>query len=193
MVPVEELDDYRAKPRSRGFVVAGLLIAVAAFAYVATRPPPSIRQSVPDFELPLLAGGTISSEELRGRPVVLNFWASWCAPCREEMPLFEEIAAEFADEGLVVLAVNVRDLEPDAVEFVDDLDLSLTTARDPGNRLAESLEVFGLPQTFFITSEWEFLAVERGLQIIGGGPNQVLGAISEDVLRARVAELLRGS
>jgi cytochrome c biogenesis protein CcmG/thiol:disulfide interchange protein DsbE len=146
----------------------------------------------PQFDLPKLDGeGTTSSSDLRGRPVVLNFWASWCAPCREEAPLLERAWREYRGDGVVFLGVNIKDAESDARRFVEQFDITYPVVRDENLDLSTDLGVYGLPETFFIDHEWRLLATSSTQQIGEEGNTVVLGAISEEQLRSNVEILIR--
>lgn len=102
--------------------------------------------------------------EYRGRLVLLNFWATWCAPCQIEMPALEQAYQERKDEGLVVLAVN-RDEDRGAVErfFYVDLELSFTALLDEEARVNDMYRVFNLPTTVFVDGDGVIRAVHRGV------------------------------
>ena len=152
-------------------LVAGLLRDPAVSA------SPLVGSPAPAFRLTSLDGRDVSLEELRGRPVVLNFWASWCVPCREEAPLLDAVAREFGPRGLVVLGVLFSD-EPDAARtFAARYGLSYASVIDPDGRTAVDFGVFGIPETFFIDASGTI----RSLQI---------GPVLESDLRARIAGLL---
>ena len=146
----------------------------------------------PSFELPLLDGsGTLTDEDLRGSPVVVNFWASWCIPCREEAPVLEKAWRAYRDEGVVFLGVNIKDAEVSARGFVDDLGLTYLQVRDTDEGLARALGVKGLPETFFIDHRWAFIGGVSGDEAGQRDGTVVLGAISEDELIENVELLVR--
>lgn len=115
----------------------------------------------PEFELALMNGeGTVSQEELRGNTVVVNFWASWCAPCREEMPALQESAEAHAGDEVVFVGVGAKNDKQDAAEaFVEEFGITYPIGRDTegGDSLSGQIEkafgVPGYPATFFITPE----------------------------------------
>jgi cytochrome c biogenesis protein CcmG/thiol:disulfide interchange protein DsbE len=149
-------------------------------------------ERVPQFELPLLDGsGSLSSEELQGSPVVVNFWASWCIPCREEAPLLEHAWHEYRDEGVVFLGVNVNDSKSDARRFVERFGITYPTVRDIDLVLPKQFGVKGLPETFFIDDRWTFVGAISGAEEGGQQGTVVLGAISEDELASNVDVLLQ--
>ena len=191
MVPTEELDGYARPARARRVIAAvAAVAALSVAAYLALRPADQERP--PEFELPLLSGGTLSSRELAGSPVVLNFFASWCEPCRDEAPLLESAWRTYRDNGVRFVGVDVNDTEEDARRFVREFDITYPVVRDANDRLVEALGVYGLPQTFFIDDDWRLLHVASGEEI-GSRTRDVvpLGAISEAQLRRNVERLLQ--
>lgn len=176
-------------------VIVPVLVLLGLLAYgTFTRadPEPVGGTSVPDFELPLLGGGTMSDEDLVGKPVVMNFWASWCTPCREEAPMLEELWTEYGDDVLF-LGVNTKDNELGAKFFVDDYDITYPVVLDPRETLGGELDVYGLPQTFFIDSEGRFIGGSDTSEVGSEGDTVVFGAITEKTLREKIAQLLERS
>jgi len=133
----------------------------------------------PGFRLPALAGGGTELASLRGKVVVLNFWATWCPPCVSEMPSLERLHRTLAPEGLAVLAVSTDEDAAELQRFVTEQALTLPVLRDPGGRVAaDDYHTTGYPETFVIArsgvllqhtvgpAEWdtpEALAYFRGL------------------------------
>lgn len=188
MVPPEELDE--AKKPKLGWILGGL---AAAIAVVLLLVPAEKTETVPDFDLPLLqTDGVLSSESLRGHPVVLNFWASWCAPCREEAPLLERTYQRFKDQGVRFVGVNLRDQEPNARRFVEDFGITFPVVRDEDQELARGLDVYGLPQTFFIDADGRLASTTdtEGGEGTGQGGTIVLGAVDERELVEQIEQLL---
>src|SRR5574341_1514179 len=145
-------------------------------------PPPSPREgfSAPDFTLDLLGGGQVTLSELRGKVVVVNLWASWCPPCRAEMPALEKAYRANKDRGLDVLAVNstVQDSEADAAAFVQDFGLTFPIPLDRMGAVSNRYLLRALPSTYFMD--------RRGVirTVVIGGP------MSEAVIRSKVEDLL---
>lgn len=189
MVPTDELKDYPRRPR--WWRIAIPVIAVGAVVVLLVLPADRQR-TVPDFELPLLSGnGSLSSEELKGSPVVLNFFASWCVPCREEAPVLESAYRRYRDEGVAFVGVNIQDTRERARDFIDEFNITYPIVNDSDQSLAKDLEVVvGLPQTVFITSEWELGAVEAGDELGTIGGTTTLGAISREELDEQIERLL---
>ena len=164
------------------FVPAAAFIALLAYG-VFTAAPSKVEpgDEIPDFELPLLDGsGTISKEDLLGSPVVINFFASWCFPCREEAPLLRAAAEKYESEGVRFVGVDIRDARSRAELFVDEFDLGFPIVRDERLELATELGVFGIPETFFIDHEGKFVGVVAGARQSEDRGTVVLGAIDAD-------------
>ncbi len=196
MVPLDELADHqrRAWPRRMLILVPAVaFIALLAFGLFKAAPAeltPGAR--APDIELPLLEGtGVLSSDDLEGRPVVLNFWASWCIPCKEEAPLLERAWREYRDDGVVFVGVNIKDSVTDATEFIERFDITYPIVRDEREELVSKLGVYGIPETFFIDHRWRFLASVAGTEQAERQGTVVLGAISEEQLFDNVELLIR--
>lgn len=117
---------------------------------------------MPDFSLSDTAGKKLSLKDFRGKIVMLNFWASWCAPCRDEMPAMESLYQEFRDHGFVVLSVNVRDRREDALAFIGEFNPTYPVVFDPSGRWLLRYGAWGLPNTYLIGPEGEGLARMRG-------------------------------
>jgi peroxiredoxin len=112
----------------------------------------------PDFTLPNPEGKKVSLKDFRGKVVFLNFWATWCVPCREEMPAMEKLYQEFKERNFVVLAVNVKDRKQDAVNFFKELTLSYPMVIDPDAQVGLLYGAWGLPTTYLIGPKGEGLA-----------------------------------
>jgi peroxiredoxin len=112
----------------------------------------------PEFTLSTPDGKKLSLKDFRGKIVFLNFWASWCIPCREEMPAMERLYQEFKDRNFVVLAVSVKDRRQDAIDFVKELKLTYPVALDPEGQAAVLYGAWGLPTTYLIGPKGEGLA-----------------------------------
>jgi len=112
----------------------------------------------PEFTLPDPAGKKVSLKDFRGKLVMLNFWASWCAPCREEMPTMEGLYQEFQKKGFVILAVDVKDNRKDALAFIKELKLTYPVVFDPEGEVGLLYGAWGLPATYLIGPKGEGLA-----------------------------------
>lgn len=173
-----------------GAIVVGVIVLGAIWIGVSQVPAsattsgaiPSPREgfAAPDFTLETLEGEETTLSDLRGKAMVVNLWASWCPPCRAEMPALQ--AAYEADHarGLEILAVNMtyQDREQDARNFVDDFGLTFTIPLDRDGTVARQYLLRALPSTFFIGPD----GVIR--KVVIGGP------MSEATIRSTVSEML---
>jgi peroxiredoxin len=116
----------------------------------------------PDFTLPDLEGQRVSLSEWRGRPVLINFWATWCGPCELEMPTIQAAYEAHQDDGLVVLAVAVDDTEGNVKRFFQKRDLTIRPLMDDGSA-SRAYQVFGLPTSFLVQEDGKIAAVHAGL------------------------------
>jgi peroxiredoxin len=118
--------------------------------------------AVPDFRLRGLSGDTTDLASLRGRVVLVNFWATWCSPCVAEMPSLERLRRALAPEGLVVLGLSVDEDESALRDFVARHGLSFGILRDPGAHTAAAYQAAGYPQTFVIGRDGTLLRTVLG-------------------------------
>lgn len=140
-----------------------------------------VGQPAPDFTLPTLNGDEISLSNFRGQPVLINFWASWCEPCRIEMPMLINAYQDYSDEGLVILGLNVT--EEDTLEavnsFVDEFGVPYPILLDQVDHIShDDYRLIGLPMSIFI---------DRA----GVVKRVVIGALREDEIDPYIAEILR--
>lgn len=139
-----------------GFVVLVALALIGLLAY-GMLAPRTTTGSVPvrvrdarDFTLPLHSGGTLQLSALRGTPVVLNFWASWCAPCKQEAPILEAVSRRYQGREVLFLGVNVWDKDEDAQAFLRQFNITYDSVIDASGNTAIDYGVSGIPETFFI-------------------------------------------
>ena len=171
------------------------MVALAgAFLLRPANDDPDRPEGLPAFDLPLLSGeGRLTSEELAGDPVVINFWASWCGPCRDEAPLLEETWQQYKDQGLQFVGIDVQDSPIKAREFVEDFNITYPIATDLDQVLFKKFGAVGLPLTLFVTRDGELLANEQLQQSDPGAETRVFGPIEEDDLEAKIERLLEGA
>ena len=117
---------------------------------------------VPIFSLVTPDGTEVSSEALAGRAVAINFWATWCGPCRHEIPLLVERQAELPEE-LLILAVNLREAEAQIAEFAEDVAMELPIVLDPDGDVSDLFGVRGLPTTVFVDPQGNLTATWQGV------------------------------
>lgn len=184
----------RAKGGRRKRIAVAALIIMAVLALIAllavglvNRSPASgrsgatrIHKPAPPIALPLYGGGALSPADYAGMPVVLNFWASWCGPCRQEAPLLQRLSEEYGERGVMFIGVNIQDAESDALAYLAEFGVTYPNAHDERGAISVDYGVIGIPVTFFINREG---IVER----------RWVGAVRETRLRLWIDELARGA
>ena len=165
------------------------LVALLAYGLASNEPDRGVEEALsrgeteaaPDLELPKLdGGGNGSLADYRGKVVVLNFWASWCEPCKAESPLLERWHQRMAAKGGTVLGVDMLDITEDAQDFIDEYDLSYPMLKDKDGHGIETFGVVQYPETFVIDRAGRITAVRRG-------------PVDEEFMRTEVAPLLERS
>jgi len=140
------------------------ILAASLFALGMSGRPPPLRpgMEVPGFSLPDPSGRTVGLDSYRGRPVLIHFWASWCKPCRKELPEIEAAYRDLRQQGLEVLAVNAGDDAQTAQAFAERLGLSFPILLDEHWETATAYGVIGLPITFFVGRDGKVTDVVAG-------------------------------
>ena len=180
---------FMQKPGARSlvqFVVIAAAAAVLVYSFspralMSSLKEPARRSAVPDFSLPAVDGAGWKLSEHRGQVVVVNFWATWCPPCRAEMQSIEKVYQEYKDQGFTVLAVNMT-YQDDAlavVPFMNEQGLTFPILLDETGDMANAYQLRSLPSSYFIRRD--------GIihEIVIGGP------MSEALLRTRIEAILR--
>jgi len=155
-------------------VVFGLL--VGGLQFVGSDEPVR-RGEAPDFTLTGFDGGTLTLSELRGKVVVVNVWASWCLPCRDEAPYLERVWRRYRDRGVVVVGVAYADRKEPARAFLEEFDITYFNGPDVGAEIARAYNIQGVPETFFVGKDGQL----RGMS---------MGALRPPMLERRLEELL---
>jgi peroxiredoxin len=151
------------------------ILLLTAYGLSSVRPPEST--AAPDFTLSFFDGSKISLHELGGRVVVVNFWGSWCPPCREEAPALEKLWREYEARGVSFIGVNINDASDSAMAFIQEYGITYPNGPDPYGRIATAYRVSKVPETFLISREG--LITER-----------LIGAVDETYLRDRLNQLV---
>lgn len=186
-------------------VLLALLMALLAYGVLAKAPDTSIDDNLArarptpakDFRLevlqrgelganltrrlaPALEDGWLSRDELRGMPYVLNFWASWCAPCRQEAPTLEAEWRSARRQDVLFVGLDMQDTRSDARRFLSEFDVGYLNIRDPSDTTANRYGLTGIPETYFISPRGE---------IVG----HVIGVVTAKQLRDGVSAARRGA
>ena len=113
---------------------------------------PAPGKLAPDFQLESLDGQSVSLSSLQGKPLVLNFWATWCGPCRMEMPFIQDLSEdeEWIEQGLIILAINLGENPVEVAKFMEENGLSFMVLLDTEQSTADDYNIRNIPTTFFI-------------------------------------------
>jgi cytochrome c biogenesis protein CcmG/thiol:disulfide interchange protein DsbE len=115
----------------------------------------------PDFTITGFDGETITLSELRGQVVIINFWASWCPPCREEAAYLEATWRKYKDQGVIFIGVDYADTEKEALAYLEEFEVTYFNGPDIGTRISNDYRMDGVPETFFVAKNGEL----RGFHI----------------------------
>lgn len=137
------------------FTLMGVGLIVILLGYGFYRDPryipsPLVGGAAPDFALELFDGNTVRLSEFRGKTVMLDFWASWCVPCRAEARDLEAAWKRQGDD-VVFLGINIQDRKEDALEFIEEFGITFVNGRDPDGKIAVDYGVWGIPEAFFVS------------------------------------------
>jgi cytochrome c biogenesis protein CcmG/thiol:disulfide interchange protein DsbE len=157
-LPFEESPTPRPAKRlslSSIVLLVGILVAIAVIGLQLARRQQTqpTDGTAPDFAITTFDGQELSLENLRGQIVVLNFWASWCDPCREEAPDLQRIHERYQDQGVVVVGVTYTDTDAKSLAFMEAYGLTYPNGPDRGNRISDRYNIQGVPETFVIDRE----------------------------------------
>lgn len=167
-------------------LVAAIYLAYRTFGQVQGTLPDTQSQdsgdtesagAAPDFTLTDLDGKKVSLSDFRGQYVYLNFWASWCSPCKGEMPDIEKMHKEFKEEGLVVLAVDMGEGKAEVEEFIKSSGYTFRVLLDPDQSAAEKYGVTAIPASYFIDRD-------------GNIAEKKVGALSEEQMRTIIQQMM---
>jgi len=166
-----------------GFVAAVVLALVLMLGYGLASKQGNTGNSLlaheaPNFTIELFDGNALTLSDLRGQPVLVNFWASWCPPCREEAADVEKVWRDYKDRGVVFVGVNVSDARQDALDYIKEFDITYSNGPDQGKKIYNTYGVTGFPETFFVN--------RQGIIV-----RKYVGPLDEQTLAAFVEELLQ--
>jgi DsbE subfamily thiol:disulfide oxidoreductase len=145
--------------------IAGLLLALAVAGLLFTQkeaknefsPKSSAeaKEPAPNFTLKIVKGKDFHLSDYKGKPILINFFASWCLPCREEMPVLEKIVHEYGPKGVVFLGIAVDDTEAKIKDFIATYGVTFPVGLDKTATIQKSFGIYGIPTTYFINKQGE--------------------------------------
>jgi thiol-disulfide isomerase/thioredoxin len=144
-------------------LILGLALSLPLWCMAA---PVAVGQAAPAIDLPALPANTagVTLEELRGRVVYVDFWASWCGPCRISFPLLEDMRTELGPRGFEVLAINVDEFEADALKFLAEVPVSYPVVRDASGTSPQAYGILGMPTGFLVDRQGVVRHVHQGFR-----------------------------
>jgi peroxiredoxin len=144
------------------------LVAESAVQLPSSGPPLQVGDRPYEFNLQSVDGETVALSQFIGRPILVNFWATWCGPCRIEMPEIQAVWETYQDDGLVVLALDQDETAGDVQAYFDELGLTFTPLLDEGNDTAQNFGLQGtLPASIFINPDGRVSVIHRGVMTRG--------------------------
>jgi DsbE subfamily thiol:disulfide oxidoreductase len=166
--------------RSLGWAITAVVVIVLlALMGFGLRGRSALQDGLaPSFTLSLFDDGEFNLDELRGQIVVVNFWASWCPPCREEAPALESVWQEYQDREVAFVGVTVRDIRSKATSFAESMGLTFPIGDDQNGRIASAYRITGVPETFVIAADGRIAA-------------HFIGPVTKETLVATLDELLQ--
>jgi peroxiredoxin len=138
-------------------ILAGLMLVACGQAVAAKQPP-----MAPDFTLKSREGVNIKLSELRGQVVMVNFWASWCGPCRQEMPLLQQLYDRYQSLGFSLLGVNVDEDKTAADKMLSDIPVSFPILYDSRSQVSKEYQVKAMPSTFIVDRDGRIRYLHKG-------------------------------
>lgn len=145
----------------------------------------------PDFLLETLDGNEMRLSDLRGQAVVINFWATWCKPCRKEIPELVDAYNSYRDRGLIILGVNLQEGKGIVRPFAEDFGMNFPIVIDRDSEVGDSYRILGLPTTYFVDRGGVVRSVFTGPFVEKGQGTNVQGAIEENELLKRIEQILK--
>lgn len=143
-----------------GFVLS--LLGLLGWGLLKVSAGPRSEGPAPDFSLQTFDGQEIVLSELRGKAVIINFWASWCPPCREEAAYLESTWRNYKDQGVVFLGVDYVDTEAEALAYITEFNITYPNGPDIGTRISQAYRIQGVPETFFVAKDGTLRGVKIG-------------------------------
>jgi len=146
----------------RKFLTITGLVAMTLYWSSTSALAVELQQSAPDFTLKSLGGENLRLEEYRGKVVLINFWASWCGPCRQEMPILDQIRQRYQGAGFEVLGVNVEGKDPKARKVAERLNVSFPLLFDESQQVSENYDLQGMPFSVLIDRNGQIMYIHKG-------------------------------
>ena len=144
------------------FAVVLAILGLLAWGLRQSQAGPRDRGKAPHFTLTGFDGRLVTLSKLRGQVVIINFWASWCLPCREEAAYLEQTWRKYEGKGVIFVGVDWVDTEKEALAYIKEFDITYLNGPDIGTRAAQAYNIQGVPETFFVAKNGELRGVHIG-------------------------------
>lgn len=162
------------------FTIVLALLSLLALGLKKGNKGPVESGLAPDFTITGYGGNTVTLSQLRGQVVIINFWASWCPPCREEAAYLEQTWRKYQNRGVVFIGVDWVDTKKEALSYIQEFDITYLNGPDLGTTIADAYNIKGVPETFYVAKNGEL----RGMHI---------GPLQTPILDKKIDELLAES
>ena len=165
---IEEIVQGAGRPRRSSavillaFALVLALLALLAWGLKKAQAGPVESGLAPDFSLTGIDGRKVTLSELRGQVVIINFWASWCPPCREEAAYLEQTWRKYQDQGVVFIGVDYVDTEKEALAYIQEFDITYINGPDIRTEISDAYNIKGVPETFYVSKSGELRGVHIG-------------------------------
>lgn len=159
---VSQPSSSQAFSRVVAFIIVLALLGLLAWGLIKTQRGQVQSGLAPDFTLASFDGREVNLSNLRGQVVIINFWASWCPPCREEAPYLEQTWRKYQDKGVVFIGVDYVDTEKEALAYIDEFEITYLNGPDIGTRISQAYNIQGVPETFYVAKNGELRGVKVG-------------------------------
>ncbi len=181
-----------ARGNTRIIFGAAIVLIVALFFVFGSRlvqvgQPALASGEAPPFEVRTFDGQTVNLANLHGKPVVLNFWASWCQPCRQEAPILQAAWEQYRTQGVMIVGVDYVDTESEAQKYLAEFKITYPNGPDLRSTVSQAYHTTGVPETYFITRDGKLLS---GSDPSGRAYAHWIGPIPQEALIARIEKLL---
>jgi len=147
---------------TRGNWIRGAMLAMTVLAAPVALGSPSVGAAAPTFELNVMGGKQLGLDELRGQVVLINFWASWCGPCRTEMPRLDALYRKYKAAGVTLVGINVEPDSGDARNYLKSTPVTFPILFDTDSKVSKLYEVAGMPSTVILDRKGTVRYIHRG-------------------------------
>ena len=164
--PVQSTEQSPSRRKTGGIALAFALVlgllALLAWGLKKAQAGQVDSGLAPDFSLTGFDGRKVTLSELRGQVVIINFWASWCPPCREEAAYLEQTWRKYKDQGVVFIGVDYVDTEKEARAYIQEFDITYINGPDLGTAISDAYNIKGVPETFYVSKSGQLRGMHVG-------------------------------